>query len=791
MKNKILIAVFSIIGLSQVSAQCRLYSNTFSLGEVTLSDGPFRHACDLNINMLLEYDIDRLLAPYLREAGLAAKSESFPNWIGLDGHIGGHYLSAMAIHYAATGNVKCKERMEYIIAELKRCQAQNADGYVGGVPDGAHVWDEIKRGNTQIVWQAWVPWYNIHKTFAGLRDAWLYGDNNDAKSMFLKLCDWGLTVIEPLDDGQMEQMLANEFGGMNEVYADAYQMTGKEKYLNAAKRFSHKHLYESMYAQHDNLDNMHANTQVPKVVGYARTAEVGKDDAYNKAASYFWDRVVNYRSLSFGGNSRREHFPPEHDCSSYITDREGPEACNTNNMLKLTESLFRMNPDAVYADYYERALYNHILSSQHPEHGGYVYFTPARPAHYRVYSMPNSAMWCCVGTGMENHGKYGEFIYTHTMDSLFVNLFIPSELDWKAKKVKLVQETDFPNQEGSKLVVKVKKPTRFKLLVRHPGWATSGMKVLCNGVDYGAESSPSAYIVIDRLWKNGDVVEVEMPLPLIVEELINAPNYISIMKGPILLSAKMGDKGLDGLVADDSRWGHIAGGSLVSVFDTPIMLGTREEIVEKLNQMQPIAGKPLCYTVPGLFQDSKYDNLILEPFYSIHDQRYMMYWLSMSQPEFTAHQQELQEIEEQRLRLDRLTVDAVNTGEQQPEVDHGMKFRNSSSGYHEGEAWRDAGHDGFFEYTMTTAGEKDLSLVARYWGNDQPNRNFDILIDGVLLAEENIHGKWNRSEFVDVYYPLPQELIAKKDWITVTFSSKPHNIAGGVFNVRLVKNDGQ
>lgn len=216
--------------------------------------------------------------------------------------------------------------------------------------------------------------------------------------MFLELCDWGMTIIAPLNDEQMEQMLANEFGGMDEVYADAYQMTGDMKYLNTAKRFSHKWLLDSMAAQVDNLDNKHANTQVPKVVGYQRIAELGHDKKYEVATEYFWNTVVYNRSLSLGGNSRREHFAAADDCKSYVEDREGPESCNTNNMLKLTEGLFRMHPEARYADFYERAMYNHILSTQHPEHGGYVYFTSARPAHYRVYSAPNSAMWCCVGT---------------------------------------------------------------------------------------------------------------------------------------------------------------------------------------------------------------------------------------------------------------------------------------------------------------------------------------------------------------------------------------------------------
>ena len=401
----------------------------FPLKDVKLLDSPFKRADDLNVEVLLKYDVDRLLAPYLKEAGLAPKAESYPNWDGLDGHVGGHYLSALAMAYASTGNEECKRRLDYMISELERCQNANADGYVGGVPGSKEMWSQVKAGDGNAVSKRWVPWYNIHKTYAGLRDAWLLLGDEKAKDMFIKFCDWGLDVISGLDEAQMEKMLDTEFGGMNETFADAYEITGDKKYLDAARRFSHRRLFDSMARRVDNLDNMHANTQVPKAVGYQRVAELTGDTAYATAADFFWETVTDNRSLSFGGNSRREHFPSAAACVEYTEEREGPETCNTYNMLKLAEGLFRMNPDAKYTDFYERALFNHIRSSQHPEHGGYVYFTSARPRHYRVYSSLGQGMWCCVGTGMENHGKYGEFIYAHTDDDLYVNLFIPSELE--------------------------------------------------------------------------------------------------------------------------------------------------------------------------------------------------------------------------------------------------------------------------------------------------------------------------------------------------------------------------
>lgn len=789
-----------LINQSTLEAQDKLYSNTFPLSSVKLLDGPFKKACELNVNVLLQYDVDRLLAPFLRESGLPLKAETYGNWEkdGLDGHIAGHYLSAMAIHYATTNNPICKERVEYIVSELKRCQdnSKNGVGYIGGVPveqkiEGQKVflWDELRKGNTGVIWKYWVPWYNLHKTYAGLRDAWLYANNEEAKQMFLKYCDWGIELISHLDDRQMESMLANEFGGMNEVYADAYQITKDPKYLNAAKRFAHKEIFDNMVNRRDNLDNKHANTQVPKAVGYQRVGEVSNDRDSQNAAKFFWETVVYNRSLSLGGNSRREHFPSEDDCISYTEEREGPETCNTNNMLKLTEGLFRIQPSARYADFYEKAMYNHILSSQHPVHGGYVYFTPARPSHYRVYSAPNEAMWCCVGTGMENHGKYGQFIYTHTSDSLFVNLFVASELDWNEKDVTIIQNTEFPYSETSKITVRTKKPTRFKLLVRHPGWVSSdGFQFIYNGKNHAKGSSPSSYILIERIWEDGDVVEVKLPMKVTLEEMPNVPNFVSIMRGPILLGAKTSNDELSGLIANDHRWAHIAHGPLVSLFDTPILIGDRSELLDKLNKMQPIPGKPFSYTVSGLFSDEKYKNLVLEPFFNIHDSRYMMYWLAVTKDEYNELVEDRKEQEQLKLELDKRTLDVIKTGEQQPESDHKIKSEKSGKGTFRNVAYRDVQSSGFLEYTLNPKENENFSLAVQYWGNETNNKNFDIFVDGQLLKTENLVGKWEQNKFMYEEYPIPTELLKSKSQILVRFQPKDGNIVPKIFYIRLLMN---
>lgn len=792
MKKTKFVFILSIalaMGFGQLGAQDKLYPGTFFLGDVKLLDGPFKHACEVNTGVLLRYDTDRLLAPFLKEAGLNTKGEMFPNWEGLDGHVGGHYLSALAMHYAVTGNEECRERMEYMISELKRCQDAIGTGYIGGIPDGAvKIWDKVEAGNPRAVASGWVPWYNVHKTYAGLRDAWLYTGDETARDMFLKLCDWGITIISPLDAAQMERMLDIEFGGMNEVYADAYQMTGEEKYLDAAKRFSHRVIFDNMAKGVDNLDNKHANTQVPKAVGYQRVAELTGEEDYTAAATFFWETVVHNRSLSIGGNSRREHFPTAADCVSYVEEREGPETCNTNNMMKLTEGLFRMDPDPRYADFYERAMFNHILSSQHPAHGGYVYFTPARPQHYRVYSDVNQAMWCCVGTGMENHGKYGEFIYSHAGDSLYVNLFVASELDWKEKGVKIIQNTAFPYEEGTTLKIETKKASKFKLMVRHPWWVPAGeLRININGRDFPVVSEPSSYVAIDRKWKDGDVVSVSTPMRITVEQMPNVPEYISVLYGPMVMGVRTGTEDLKGLVAGDDRWGHIANGKLIPVTEAPLIVGERDEIEARLNGMRRLGDNSLTFATDGLFESPEHRYLTFEPFYNIHDIRYSIYFLAMTRGDYDKVRAERERRERERVALDNRTVDEVKPGEQQPEADHLMKHENSRTGHFNNEAWRDARSGGFFSYNILTGGRQDLTLMVRYWGDERGARSFDILLDGEKLVTENISGKWRKGDFENVEYSIPPAMLKGKESVTVRFQPSGDNIAGGIYRVRLLK----
>ena len=788
-KTFILSALLAVVTMAV--AQDRLYADEFPLGDVTLLSGPLKKARDLNIKTLLQYDCDRLLAPYRKEAGLTPKAKAYPNWDGLDGHVGGHYLTAMAIN-AATGSDECRQRMEYMISELQECADANVKnhpewgrGYVGGMPGSDRLWSTFKKGDFGTYFGSWAPFYNLHKMYAGLRDAWVYCGNEQAEKLFLGFCDWAIDLTAGLSDEQMERMLDNEHGGMNEVLADAYAITKEQKYLDVARRFSHRRLLTPMSQRQDCLDNMHANTQVPKVVGFERISELSGDEIYHNASSFFWDIVTGERSLAFGGDSRREHFPSKEACTDFINDIDGPESCNTNNMLKLTENLHRRNPEARFADFYELATFNHILSTQHPEHGGYVYFTPARPRHYRNYSAPNEAMWCCVGTGMENHGKYGQFIYTKRGASLFVNLFVASELNWKEKNVVLRQETEFPYGESSRITVAQGKG-EFQLLVRYPGWVKPGeFGVKVNGKPVDIVTGPSSYVAIQRKWKKGDVVELTFPMHNSVKYLPNVPQYIALMHGPILLGMKTGTEDLAHLIADDSRFGQYASGRKLPINEAPILIN--DHIDDIANQLQPVAGKPLHYTLSTRMENAIHNEI--QPFFEIHDARYMMYWLALSEKNYRGYLDGLAREEQERQALEARTVDKVQPGEQQPETDHKMETDRSYTGNSNDVFYRDASDGHYFSYLMQTNGQTDLSLRLKYWGvGEWKSHEFDIFIDDTLLLSVNNTGKYRISEFKYETYPIPAGMLEGKSQVRVKFVAKPRKQIGEIYEVRLVKN---
>lgn len=784
MKKILLMALLCpLLSMAQIPKK----AESFPLSDVRLLDGPFKHAEQLDVKYILEMDVDRLLAPYLREAGLKPKAESYGNWenTGLDGHIGGHYLSALSMMYASTGDKRIKERMEYMISEFKRCQDNTPDGYLGGVPGSTELWKNIAQGKIDAgsfsLNNKWVPLYNIHKIYAGLRDAWLFGESVVAKEMLIKLTDWACKLVENLTDEQIQDMLRSEHGGLNEVFADVAVITGESKYLKLARQFSHQAILNPLLKGEDKLTGMHANTQIPKVIGYKRVADVNGDKSWDEASRFFWETVVHNRSVSIGGNSVREHFHPTDDFSSMISSEEGPETCNTYNMLRLTKMLFETDPQVRYTDYYERALYNHILSTQNPETGGFVYFTSMRSGHYRVYSQPHTSFWCCVGSGLENHAKYGEMIYSHSDNKLFVNLFIASKLNWKSQGIHLKQQTKFPDEEQTSFEIETKKKNDFELNLRCPSWiAESQLEVSINGKKQIYKPNSNGYVAIKRTWKNGDRVVVNLPMRTNIEQLPDKSNYYSLLHGPIVLASKTGNEQMDGLFADDSRGGHIAHGPKIPLNEMPILESQPNEIVSKI---QPKANQPMAFTLENLHSD-KYNKMELMPFYKLHESRYMVYWHSETKEGIEQIKDQLAREEAEKQKLAQATIDMVYPGEQQPESDHFFKSENTQAGEHRGRHWRTA--SGWFSYELRDKDLQAKTLRIMYFGADR-DRQHRILVNGQSIAEVVLDGS-NGDTFFTVDYAIPQELVkASKGVLTIKFEAINNAVTAGIYEVRLLK----
>lgn len=768
---------------------------TFPLTDVRLLDGPFKHAEQNNLSYLLALEPDRLLAPFRREAGIESNVESYGNWesSGLDGHIGGHYLSALALMVASTGNKEVRDRLNYMIDELAKCQNKNNKGlmagYIGGIPGGEALWKEIAAGNIKAdnfsLNGKWVPWYNLHKLYAGLRDAYYYAGNVQAREMLIKLGDWSLNLVADLSNEQIQQMLRTEHGGMNEVFADIAALTGDKQYLELARKFSDQSVLQPLQKDKDRLTGLHANTQIPKVIGFARVAEVANDGQWSDAAEFFWDTVVNGRTVAIGGNSVREHFHSVDDFKTMTTEPEGPETCNTYNMLRLSKMLYQESGGLKYIDYYERALYNHILSSQHPDHGGLVYFTPMRPQHYRVYSQPDKAMWCCVGSGIENHGKYGELIYAHKGNELYVNLFIHSELNWKEKNIRLTQETMFPDQDSTKIIFESIGGTdnELTLKLRYPAWVRAGaLKVSVNGKPVKFISKPGEYIAIERKWKTGDSVSIALPMQTRLEQMPDKSSYYAVVHGPIVLAAKTDPFKSEQLefLADDSRMGHVAQGELCPIQASPVFVGDPDDFLKKI---KPVPGKPLTFVAPGLIDTPEpLSELELIPFFRLHDSRYVVYWPASSRqdlPEFRKGK-----AEKARLALEAVTLDYVAPGEQQPESDHAFKGEGTEAGVHLRRHWRHA-HQ-WFSYTLKDKNREAKILQMTYYGGDA-GRSFDILINNKKIASVALDGS-RGPEFYAVDYPIPEKIVKESPngSLTVKFVAHKDSIAGGIYGVRLL-----
>ena len=792
-----------IISISIGKAQTNHQVSYFSLQDVKLLSSPFLQAQQTDLHYILALDPDRLSAPFLREAGLTPKAPSYTNWenTGLDGHIGGHYLSALSMMYAATGDTAIYHRLNYMLNELHRAQQAVGTGFIGGTPGSLQLWKEIKAGDIRAggfsLNGKWVPLYNIHKTYAGLRDAYLYAHSDLARQMLIDLTDWMIDITSGLSDSQMQDMLRSEHGGLNETFADVAEITGDKKYLKLARRFSHKVILDPLIKDEDRLNGMHANTQIPKVIGYKRVAEVSKDDKdwnhaaeWDHAARFFWNTVVNHRSVCIGGNSVREHFHPSDNFTSMLNDVQGPETCNTYNMLRLTKMLYQNSgdvdnsnkPDPRYVDYYERALYNHILSSQEPDKGGFVYFTPMRPGHYRVYSQPETSMWCCVGSGLENHTKYGEFIYAHRQDTLYVNLFIPSQLNWKEQGVTLTQETLFP--DDGKVTLRIDKASKKKLtlMIRIPGWAGSSKDyaITINGQKkkYAIRPGVSTYLPIHRKWKKGDVITFNLPMEVSLEQIPDKKDYYAFLYGPIVLAASTGTEHLDGIYADDSRGGHIAHGKQIPLQEVPMLIGNPVSIRTSLHKLN---GNKLAFSYDGNIYPAQMGKpLELVPFFRLHNSRYAFYFRQTSEEQFKAIQEEMATAERKATELANQTVDLIFPGEQQPESDHGIQYEESETGTHKDRHFRRAKK--WFSYNLKV--KKEASQLMLTIRKEDRNKTM-ILLNNERLTLTPTISKADKDGFITLNYLLPQKLKAGSCEILL----KPDGTewTSAIYEVRLLK----
>ncbi|HBH21499.1 MAG TPA: glycosyl hydrolase [Rikenellaceae bacterium] len=755
--NKPIVAILSaLISLSAAAGPktgIATKVESFPVSSVRLTSGPFKHAEDMDIRYLLGLDPDRLLAPYRKGAGLEPKAENYSNWenTGLDGHIGGHYVSALSYMYAATGNDEIGRRLDYMLSEMKACQEAAGDGYLCGVPDGRAMWDEIRKGNIRAssfgLNDRWVPLYNIHKTYAGLRDAYLQCGREDAKEMFLSLVEWMYQLTDGLTEEQMQDMLRSEHGGLSEVFADAAAISGEHKYMKLAHKFSQKALIEPLLEGQDKLTGMHANTQIPKVIGYKRIADLEGNREWDSAAAFFWKTVSEDRSISIGGNSVAEHFHPSDDFSSMLTSEQGPETCNTYNMLRLTKMLYSTSGDQSYLDFYERALYNHILSTQDPVQGGFVYFTPMRSGHYRVYSQPQTSFWCCVGSGIENHARYGEMIYGHQGDkALYVHLFIPSTLQWG--DVRIEQKTDIPYGNRTSLSVSTSsRGKRFSIRFRIPQWTTAaGMKVYVNGKVSDKFISKDGCLEVERRWQDGDSVTVELPMSLRMMQLPDGSDNYSFLYGPVVLASRLGTDRQDGLFADDSRGGHIASGPKKPRQEMPVIVGDRDTILEHITK----DADNLKFTLTGVWPE-KYEGMILEPFFTIHECRYMVYWPLVSRDALQERISDMALMEKAERALDARTVDKVVCGEQQPESDHFVKMDRSNTGSDDdGLHWRET--RGSFAYQLRNDGGSASKLMLRYVSGQ--HRAAEVYIGDIKVASIQASDDTAKKETLEVELPL-------------------------------------
>jgi DUF1680 family protein len=751
------------------------------LSEVRLTGGPLKQAQQLDAKYLLELEPDRMMAYYREQAGLKPKAKGYDGWDGggknLTGHIAGHYLSAVSLMYAATGDVRFKERADTLVREMKEVQDKNGDGYLGALENGRERFAEVSRGDIRSggfdLNGLWSPWYVLHKTYAGLRDAYRFTGNKTALEVEVKFSEWADNLLSKLDEAQMQKMLNTEFGGMNEVFADLYADTGDKRWLALSHRFDHHVVIDPLENRQDKLGGLHANTQVPKLMGSLSRYIYTGDEKDGVAARFFWNTVVDNHSFATGGHGKDEYFGPAGELSAR-TDGRTDETCNVYNMLKMTRQLFALQPDIKYADFEERALFNHILGSIDAE-GRTCYMVPVGKGVEREYQDMFHSFTCCVGSGMESHALHGDGIYYEGKSAqgtprFWVNLYAPSTVNWKAQGARFAMETSFPEGDAATLKVTLAQPKAFDLSLRRPSWAGEGFAVKINGKAVKTTSKPGSYVELKRTWKNGDTIAITLPKALHQEGLPDNPARVALMWGPLVLAGDMGPED--------------------KAVTTPVFVTDKAPVAQWLKPEAVKPGQPAKFQSVGVGRDivtlGEAKPVEFVPFYRLHHRTYTAYWDLYSNTEWKEKSAQIALEQEKQRKLEAATVGFTQPGQMQAERDFNQQGEDTEPARVAGRAGRRG--KAWFSFDMPVDPAHPMALVVTYNTDEWRTRTFDILIDGQKVGA----GKVERQlpgRFYDVEYPLPAEVVAGKQKVTVRFQATEGNEIAAVFGLRTVRAD--
>ncbi len=593
-------------------------AHPFDLHLVRLLPGMELDRLNVNRGFLTNIEPDRLLHMFYVTAGLPSSAKPYGGWEAPDnelrGHYTGHYLSACALISAQTGEDALKDRAAGMIAQLAKIQSAHGNGYLSAFPESFFV--RLRR-----LQPVWAPFYTYHKIMAGMLDNYDLHGNRQALDVARRMADWAVDYAEPIPDERWQKMLMTEFGGMNEVLYNLYTLTNEQRYEWLAHRFDHKWLFDPLADAKDTLTGVHGNTNIPKVIGAARRYELMGEPRYRRISTYFWDEITKRRAYSTGGTTSNEDWMGEPGHLAHTLNGYTEETCPTYNMLKLTRHLFTWLADAHIADYYERAYFNGILPTQHPVHGDKLYYTPLASGYWKLFGQIGYDFWCCTGTGSENFSKLGDSVYFHDDDGIWVNLFVPSEVRWPEKGVRLVQNTTFPEEERTTFTVHADRPVKLALRVHVPWWLQRGGSARLNGKELDTFAGPSSWFVIERTWRDGDRLEVALPMTLHVDPMPDDDTSQTVMYGPLVLVGRMGTEGLTKSNLRAIRTPPFKVPEYVDADPPPTPVIHTDAPMDPTSWVERVPGKPLVFRTYGQGLGME-----LVPLYTLFDERYVTYW---------------------------------------------------------------------------------------------------------------------------------------------------------------------